>query len=319
VNIRKLALSAAVSGLALSVASVSYAAEDGDRGHVNRPGPEVEAPEVGDPAEISFDDFAGGSFASKPIVDLDQVITQIDRGLQESANGGMITFSFLKMDHLTGLYNNPNYGFTAGNGVGPLNDGQRAAARDAIAYWDDLIAPRFVEKNGVGADIRFANSADPAQAYAYYPNDANGWKFRSDVFIADPELNWTNNWVNFNGYGLTAVVHEIGHSQGLSHPGAYNFTPGVPLTYANNAEYAQDSEQYSIMSYWAPSSTQAILIDYSYFLFGNAQTPMVHDILTIQSKYGADTTTRTGDTVYGFNSTAGRDVFDFALNPWPNF
>ncbi len=33
--------------------------------------------------------------------------------------------------------------------------------------------------------------------------------------------------------------------------------------------------------------------------------------------YGADLTTRTGDTVYGFNSNAGRDVYDFAVNTMP--
>ncbi len=45
---------------------------------------------------------------------------------------------------------------------------------------------------------------------------------------------------------------------------------------------------------------------------GNMLTPMIYDILVIQGIYGADTTTRAGDTVYGFNSTAGRNVFDFA-------
>jgi Ca2+-binding RTX toxin-like protein len=34
-----------------------------------------------------------------------------------------------------------------------------------------------------------------------------------------------------------------------------------------------------------------------------ASTPMVHDILAIQSIYGADPTTRTGNTTYGFNAT----------------
>lgn len=33
--------------------------------------------------------------------------------------------------------------------------------------------------------------------------------------------------------------------------------------------------------------------------------------------YGADPTTRTGDTVYGFNSTANRAEFDFTQNAAP--
>jgi serralysin len=44
------------------------------------------------------------------------------------------------------------------------------------------------------------------------------------------------------------------------------------------------------------------------------QTPMVHDIAAVQAMYGADLTTRTGNTTYGFNSNAGREVFDFTQN-----
>ena len=45
--------------------------------------------------------------------------------------------------------------------------------------------------------------------------------------------------------------------------------------------------------------------------FQTPQTPMVDDIAAVQAMYGADLTTRTGNTTYGFNSNAGRDVFDF--------
>jgi serralysin len=53
------------------------------------------------------------------------------------------------------------------------------------------------------------------------------------------------------------------------------------------------------------------------FLFNLPQTPLVHDILAIQSKYGADPTTRAGDTVYGWNSNAGNLVYDFSQNLFP--
>ena len=39
--------------------------------------------------------------------------------------------------------------------------------------------------------------------------------------------------------------------------------------------------------------------------------------MAIQAIYGADTTTRTGNTVYGFHSTAGKTVYDFAVNKHP--
>ena len=48
-----------------------------------------------------------------------------------------------------------------------------------------------------------------------------------------------------------------------------------------------------------------------------AQTPAVHDVYTVQQVYGADMTTRAGDTVYGFNSTADKGVFDFTQDTHP--
>lgn len=279
----------------------------------------VDAPTPDQPQSFNLDDYAGpgNTFRDKPILGLDGVKGQIDSGTTLKISGNnTITYTFLNKDHLTGLYNNPNAGFTAGTGVSPFSAAQEAQARASVQLWDDLIAPKFVEKNGMGADIVFANSADPAQAYAYYPG-TKGWKFQSDVFVADPALNWTNNWFGFGGYGKTTLIHELGHTLGLSHPGAYNYDPDLDLTYDNYAEYAQDSEQYSIMSYWSGSETGNRVVNWNELLFAYAQTPMLHDILTIQSKYGADPTTRVGDTTYGFNSNAGNIVYDFSQNAFP--
>ena len=277
---------------------------------------------IDEPNDFSLDPYAGGVFRNLPILELDGVIDQIATGRSISAPSGTITFSFADTPQLTGLYNNPNYGFTAGDGYSPFTEAQRAEARDSIELWDDLIPQEFRETNGRGADIQFANSADPAQAYAYYPVNGRGYQYQSDVFVADPELNWTNAWLGFGGYGATTLVHELGHSLGLSHPGNYNYDPNLPLTYTNYAEYAQDSEQYTIMSYWGMQETSnqpfaGGAVDWGTLFYNNPQTPLVHDILAIQSVYGADPTTRAGDTVYGYNSTAGNEVYDFTVNEYP--
>jgi len=110
-----------------------------------------------------------------------------------------------------------------------------------------------------------------------------------------------------------ALMHEIGHTLGLDHPGPYD---GGSPTYNNDALYQQDTHQYTVMSYFDASHTGA---DWRAGdgVWRYAQTPMLDDILVLQSIYGPDSETRTGNTVYGFNATADRMVFDFAQNAHP--
>ena len=95
---------------------------------------------------------------------------------------------------------------------------------------------------------------------------------------------------------------EIGHAIGLAHPGDYN-TGGSP-TYANSAIYYEDSRQYTVMSYFSESNTGA------YFGGRYTAAPLLDDIAAIQLAYGANMSTRLGDTTYGYNSTADRPWFD---------
>lgn len=315
---KRLALSVAVSAALMSfntIASVPGMHTEELKADTNA---------VVSPEELSIDRFAGGTFRDKEIADLPRVIQQIWTGYLNSANAGVITYNFSSGKGLTGLYNNPAYGFTAGAGLSAFSDAQKASARESVDLWDDLIAPSFVERGANGADIQFANSEDPGQAYAYYPEygftNAKGWKFFSDVFIRTPESNWTNAWLNFGGYGVTTVIHEVGHALGLSHPGAYNGAGAT--TYESQAEYAQDSNQYSLMSYWGDEETSnqpfvGGIVDWSTGFYNYPHTPMVHDILAVQRAYGADPTTRSDDTVYGWNSTAGKAVYDFSQNLFP--
>lgn len=250
---------------------------------------------------------------------------QIDAGWSQDVTDGIITYGFANMKHSVGLNNNPSFG--EGAGYTSFSAAQMTAARVAINNWDELIVAKFVEvKQGPGAsdfgrqttDIMLANTTTgPAQAWAYYPGYEHQYsRVAGDVWINN--LQSSNNQFLPGQYGLHTLNHELGHAIGLSHPGTYNFSDDNdgdgkpdPITYDGDAQYFQDSAQYTIMSYFDSFETGAQNIDWNVMRFVYPSTPMVDDVQVIQNKYGADMTTRTGDSTYGFNSTA--DVTNAAM------
>lgn len=206
------------------------------------------------------------------------------------------------------------------NGFSPFTEAQRTAARQAIAEWDELIPVKFTETSAANADINFMNTTTgPAQASAFLPyNYGAAYEGVQGDIAVNP--NQASNFQFLPGqYGRNTLIHELGHSLGLEHPGRYNFSPTFSATYVNGADYYQDSRQYSIMSYWDSEETGAKSVDWNLLTYRYSATPMVHDVAAIQRIYGVDKTTRTGDTTYGFNSNAGKDAYDLTKNPTPVF
>jgi serralysin len=144
-----------------------------------------------------------------------------------------------------------------------------------------------------------------AAAFAYLPQSGDQSATNSDGDV------WVNITLpeNINpvvgSYGAQTLLHEIGHAIGLSHPSRYNAAEGVTITYEQNAQYFNDSRVFTVMTYFGSPPVGGNLPIF-------ASTPQLHDIAAVQYLYGVNTTTRTGDTVYGFNSTAGRP--DFAIS-----
>jgi serralysin len=247
----------------------------------------------------------------KPIFTLDQVIQQLTATNQawDGAPGhptpragvGTITYAFFNSPFE--VYSSEQSDFS------PLTEAQRAAVRDAFAIWGEFVGVTFVEGTPATADINIGNIDPDEDFYSAYANYPGFSLVAGDIWIRS-DVPTNMEAIGLAEPGFRTLMHEIGHALGISHPGDYNAEEGVTLTYAEHAEYYQDSLEYTIMSYFASSSTGATRTSF-------AATPLAHDIAAIQSLYGVNMTTRTGDTTYGFNSNAGRAAFDFTQNNLP--
>lgn len=186
-----------------------------------------------------------------------------------------------------------------------------AATELALDLWEDVANIHF-QRIGSGTDTKsaatysdnatmlfasYSNSKDGAAAYASYPiamdksaasSEGDFWNNRAASGQSNPQV--------FN-YAFQTFLHEIGHAIGLEHPGNYNAGAKTTITYDKNADYIEDTRQYSVMSYFDASNSGAAHGG----LLG--ATPLLHDIAAVQRIYGANMDTRTGDDTYGFNST----------------
>ncbi|CAA2103661.1 Serralysin [Methylobacterium bullatum] len=183
-----------------------------------------------------------------------------------------------------------------------FTEAQKVAARAALQLWSDVAGITFTDLgNSNNATIEFGNYSstnDGSQAFAFLPinNDQSAGGYEGDVFINTSNASTTN--ISPGTYDYKTFIHEIGHAIGLNHPGNYNAGPGQNITYDNNAEYIEDTRQYSLMSYFSETYSGANFSGYS-------ESPMLHDIAAVQRLYGANMSTRVDATVYGFNSNAG--------------
>ncbi|MEM8686129.1 MAG: M10 family metallopeptidase [Pseudomonadota bacterium] len=223
----------------------------------------------------------------RPVWTVEQMIDQLDSGLY--FQGEVIAYAYPKdVSFWVGFD-----GSGEAEGFSELNAFQQDQSRLAFSLWDDLISVDMVETENVDdADITVANSVTGvAYAHAWYPPIGGVWLRGDNDVLLSPET---------GSYGFLTVLHEFGHSLGLNHSQAHAF----------------DSQMYTVMSFRGADATGADV-------FGEGgtwvlpQTPLILDIAALQRMYGADMTTRSGDTVYGFNSNTDSPVFDFTKNANP--
>ena len=184
-----------------------------------------------------------------------------------------------------------------------LTGAGQSLAREALRQWSDIIGISFAEV-GSGGQIIFDDSEDGASTGAVW----------ADGIMSSAHVNVAASWLHDYGttvgtYSFQTYLHEIGHALGLGHAGNYDGEARFPY----DALFLNDAAPMSVMSYFSPrENTYFSGLNFSDSSVG---TPMLADIVAISKLYGLSTTTRLGNTTYGFNSTAGNSIYNATLYP----
>ncbi len=178
------------------------------------------------------------------------------------------------------------------NITGLSADGQQLA-RWAFEAWESVADLDFVEVFTNDAQIIIDDNS---------PGATTGYLAVGDVTEVS-EINIGSDWLDaygtrMGGYAFQSYMHEIGHALGLGHQGFYN----NHAVYGTSELFANDSWQLSVMSYF--DQQQNTMVDDTR---AETVTPMMVDIIAIQSIYGApgEGSLTAGNTTYGENHTLG--------------
>ncbi|WP_372573780.1 M10 family metallopeptidase C-terminal domain-containing protein [Ruegeria jejuensis] len=269
---------------------------------------------------------------NKPSIDLDDLPDQWEGGgIYWPQNGGdlhVVSFSFpqtLPDDwaDVVGLLSAQSYqGFGADARDGAALALQQWADVSNLAFFNAGTSHagqiQFLARDigpTVEIDGQPVQVPAPGVAYGRHPDDDPSNSRDGDITINTlyPGIaNQILNGADPGESGFRILMHEIGHALNFDHPGDYDAGDIPSPTYANSAEYFEDSRQYTIMSYFSETNTGAD------FNGNHADSLMLHDVKVVQEVYGINDETRLGNTRYGYNATLANDpIHDWSVNDDP--